>query len=147
MKDAYITIRDRHFTDNEGNDDYGELKTECKIGVEDNSIVVRYHETVENINDCDTSLNIQNGRITMMRNGFFRTGMIFENGKRHVSCYETPFGEVMIGIYTNAMFIDFDEDGGVLNFAYTIDSNGDLVSENELKITVELKEEKDVSFS
>ena len=147
MKEAYITIRDRHFTDDDGGDDYGELKTDCLIGTEDDSIVVRYHETVEKADDCDTSLRVQNNRITMMRNGFFRTGMIFENGKRHISCYETPFGEAMIGIYTNAMFIDFDENGGILDFAYTIDNNGDLLSENELKITVELKEENNVDFS
>ena len=46
----------------------------------------------------------------------------------------------MIGVYTNAMFIDFDENGGVMDFAYTIDSAGDLISENELKITVETED-------
>ena len=44
------------------------------------------------------------------------------------------------------MFIDFDENGGMMNFAYTIDSAGDLISENELKITVEIKEEDYVSI-
>lgn len=141
MKDAFITIRDRHFTQEDNNDDYGELRTKCQIGIDGNTIVIKYHETVEVVDDCDTCLMINGGRITMIRNGRFRTGMIFEQGERHVCCYETPFGEVMIGIFTNAMFIDFDENGGCLNFAYTIDSNGDLISENELKITVEIKED------
>ncbi len=141
MKEAYIIIRDRHFSQDESNDDYGELRTKCQVGVDGDSIVIRYHETLETTDDCETCLMINNERITMMRNGKFRTGMIFEQGKRHVSCYETPFGEVMIGIYTNAVFIDLDEDGGCLDFAYTIDSNGDLISENELKITVEIKED------
>ncbi len=141
MKEAYITIRDRHFSQNENDDDYGELRTKCQIGTDRDSIVIKYHETLETVDDCETCLMINNDRITMMRNGKFRTGMIFEQGKRHVSCYETPFGEVMIGIYTNAVFVDFDEDGGCLDFAYTIDSNGDLISENELKIIVEIKED------
>lgn len=141
MKEAYITIRDRHFSQNENDDDYGELRTKCQIGTDRDSIVIKYHETLETVDDCETCLMINNDRVTMMRNGKFRTGMIFEQGKRHVSCYETPFGEVMIGIYTNAVFVDFDEDGGCLDFAYTIDSNGDLISENELKIIVKIKED------
>ncbi len=146
MKNAYITVIDRHFTGENDEGECGELTTKCSIEAADGEIVIRYNETVDNADDCETSLYIKNSRITMMRSGRFRTSMIFENGKRHICCYETPFGEIMIGIYTNAMFIDFDENGGMMNFAYTIDSAGDLISENELKITVEIKEEDYVSI-
>lgn len=148
MKNAYITVLDRHFTDGEGDGDYGELKTECEISTKGRAIIVRYNETVDMTDDCETTLTIENNRITMMRTGRFRTSMIFENQVRHTCCYETPYGEIMIGIYTNAMFADFGEDGGILNFAYSIDSAGDLISENELKIIVEMKEDDNyVSFS
>lgn len=145
MKKGFIQVIDRHFTgDKEG--ESGELKTSCLIGAEDGAIVIKYHETVDMPEDCETNLRIEKDRITMMRHGRFRTSMMFENGKRHTCCYETPFGEIMIGIYTNAMFIDFDEDGGIIDFAYTIDSAGDLLSENELKIIVDTEEEDYVSF-
>lgn len=141
MKKGFITIRDRHFQDNGKNDDFGEITTACEVGVDGESIVVNYYESIGELNDCLTCIMIKKDRVTMMRTGRFRTGMIFENHKRHISCYETPFGEIMIGIYTNAMFVSFDEYGGVIEIAYTIDTNGDLVSENEIKITVEVKED------
>ncbi len=147
MKKAYITVLDRHFTGDDSEPECGELRTDCTISTKDGAIIVKYNETVEKSNDCETQLIIQNNRITMMRIGRFRTSMIFECQKRHICCYETPIGEMMIGIYTNAMFTDFDEEGGILNFAYSIDSGGDLISENELKIFVEVKEDKDVCFS
>ncbi len=140
MKNGFITIRDRHFHGME-NDDFGEITTACEVGVDGDSIVVNYYESIGEVNDCQTSIMIKKDRVTMMRNGIYRTGMIFENRKRHISCYETPFGEIMIGIYTNAMFVSFDEYGGEINIAYTIDTNGDLVSENEIRITVEVKED------
>ncbi|MBR6939280.1 MAG: DUF1934 domain-containing protein [Clostridia bacterium] len=145
MKEAYITVRDRHFLSPYSKDDeFGELKTGCQIGVDGNSIVIKYKESVDEVNDCQTCLMIKQGVVSMVRVGRFHTNMIFENKKRHICCYETPFGSLMVGIYTNAMFIDFSENGGEVNLAYTIDVSGDLVSENELKILVEIKEDSDV---
>lgn len=137
---ATITVMDRHFTDGDGEPEFGKLQTMGTLEKEGDALMIRYRETVESPNDCDTSLKVEKERITMMRTGRYRTGMIFENGKRHTAHYETPQGGLFIGIYTNAMLVDLDEDGGMLNFAYTIDCNGDLVSENELKIFVEVKD-------
>ena len=135
-----ITIIDRHFTDGDNEPESGKLQTVGTLEKEEDYYIVKYTETVDTINDCETSLKIEKNRITMMRSGKYRTGMIFENGKRHICHYETPQGGIFVGIYTNAMLIDFDEEGGLLQFAYTIDCNGDLVNENELKIIVEVKD-------
>lgn len=141
MKVGNITVKDRHFSLDEKGSDYSELVTECFVGVDGDSVVIKYHETVAELNDCETCLMVRKDRVTMMRDGKFRTSMIFENRKRHISCYETPYGEIMIGIYTNALFIDLNENGGVINFAYTIDSSSELISQNELKITVSIKDD------
>ena len=142
MKNGIITVRDRHFGGGSDEDEFGELSTSCTVGVEGDSIVVRYYEKFDEMFSCSTCLMIKQGRVTMMRSGKYSTSMIFEQQKRHICCYETPFGEIMIGVYTNAIFTDFNENGGVIHLAFTIDSNGDLVSENEIKITVEVKEDQ-----
>ncbi len=134
MKDAYIKVFDRHFTDSD-DDGFGNFFTTCKIGAENGSIVIRYKEVFDEL-ECNTSISVKDQRVTMIRSGKYRTNMIFENGKRHTCIYTTPFGELMIGIYTNAMYVNLTEDGGVLEFAYTIDNSGRLISENELKIFV-----------
>ena len=137
---ASIIIMDRHFTDAEEDPEFGKLQTVGTLEKESNGFLIKYKESVESADDCDTSLKIENRRITMVRNGPYNTRMIFEDGKRHTCQYDTPQGSLYIGIFTNAMFADFDEEGGTLNFAYSIDCNGDLISENELKIFVEVKE-------
>ena len=137
--DVSITVIDRHFEGDNDEGTCGELRAAGKMKKSSDSFVVTYKETVESPNDCETTLKIEKDRITMIRCGRFRTSMIFESGKRHSALYETPFGKAMIGIYTHSLFIDFDKEGGQMNFAYSIDCNGDLVSENELKIFVEVK--------
>ena len=140
MKQGYITIRDRHLTADEESD-YGEIKTRCRVSRQKNALLIEYKEILDGEHDCSCALTISDGKITMIRNGAFCTTMIFEERQRHACAYHTPFGEMMLTVYTNAVFIDIDEDGGQIHLAYTLDSGGGLLSENELIITVEITEE------
>ncbi len=148
MKKAYIVIRDRHFDGSEDEPgDYGELKTNCLIGREGSSVVIRYKEITDGEGDCVCMLSISGKKVTLVRNGIYCITVIFEAGQRNTCVYHTPYGEIYIGVYTNAMFIDMTEDGGCINIAYTLDNSGDFVSENELKISVEVRESDNVSIS
>ena len=79
------------------------------------------------------------GRVAMRRVGKYNTEMVFEQQQRHICYYTTPYGELMMGIYTKSVTFEPLENGGRLRFAYTIDFNNDLASENELDITFTLK--------
>lgn len=147
MKDGFITILDRNFQRDETPGDFGELRTKCQVIAQENTVTVCYKESVEKINDCETCLKVEPNRVTMMRAGRYRTTMIFEKEKRHTACYETPFGEVMIAVYTKVLNMDFNESGGAIIINYTIDTYGDFISENELKIIVKTEVKEDVRFS
>ncbi len=141
MRDGYITVIDRHFAGGDEEPGCGELRTACRIGAKDGAIIIEYTEILDGENDCRCVITLTEKRVTMIRSGVFRTTIIFENRKRNSCAYHTPYGEILIGVYTNALFSDMSESGGTLNLAYTLDNSGDLISENELKISVELKED------
>ncbi len=147
MRDGFITILDRNFQRDEKPGDFGELRTKCQVSSQGEAVLIRYNESVENINDCETCLKVESNRVTMMRAGRYRTTMIFEKEKRHTACYETPFGEVMIGVYTKVLNLDFNKSGGAIVIGYTIDTYGDYISENELQIIVKTEVNEDVRFS
>ena len=90
---------------------------------------------------------VEEKRVTMLRSGFINTSMVFENGCRHTCCYDTPVGQILIGVYTNAMYVSMSENGGEIHLAFTVDSGGDFLSKNELKITAEIKEDLNVGNS
>ena len=62
--------------------------------------------------------------------------MIMELGQRHNCHYTTPYGELMIGVFTQKVDSLMDEHGGKLEFHYTLDFNAGLAARNELVITV-----------
>jgi uncharacterized beta-barrel protein YwiB (DUF1934 family) len=68
--------------------------------------------------------------------------VIIEKDRRHTCFYQTPFGELMMGVYTKNIFTDMNENGGTLRFSYTIDFNNDLASENDLDISVAVKNQE-----
>ena len=139
MKNAIINITDRHVQD--GEEYVCELTTSGSFMLTAEGCVVNYSETDEELSDCVTSLNVEGSqKISMTRTGKFNTEMIIEKDRRHTCYYETPYGELMMGIYAKSIFNDVAENGGTLRFSYTIDFNNTLASENELTVAVTPKE-------
>lgn len=78
-----------------------------------------------------------NGFASLTRSGAVSSELVLEIGKKHHCYYETPFGSMMMGIYTKEIRNDLTENGGDLAFRYTIDVNSAYVSDNEVYLTVE----------
>ena len=139
MKNAIITITDRHIQDGE---EYScELTTSGSFEITENGCIVNYVETDEEMTNCHTKLTVEGShKITMTRTGKYNTEMVFEKDRRHLCCYTTPYGEMMMGIYAKTVNNGVGEKGGELKFAYTIDFNNTPASENELLISVAVKD-------
>ena len=135
MKNAIITIKDRHLQD--GEELTAELTTSGSFELTEKGCVVIYKETDEEMTDCVTRLDVESSQtVTMTRTGKYNTEMIIEKDRRHTCFYSTPFGELIMGIYANSVVNNIGENGGTLSFSYTIDFNNSPASENELYITV-----------
>ena len=77
----------------------------------------------------------------MTRTGKYNTEMVIEKDRRHTCFYRTPYGELIMGIFAKKISNEMTENGGILNFSYTIDFNNTPASENELVVSVSPKEE------
>ena len=75
-------------------------------------------------------------RRSIRRTGPYHTELIMEKGRRHSCLYSTEYGEVLMGVYAENIDSHMAETGGYLEFAYTIDFDGDFVSRNTLHLTV-----------
>lgn len=134
-KDVIIEIADTHESD-------GELQTMAMTTVgslqgtpEDYSL--SYTDEDGELAGCVTTLHVKSGRcVTMTRTGNYRSELVMELGRRHNCHYTTPYGELMIGVSTQKIDSAMGENGGRLEFHYTLDFNAGLAARNELVITV-----------
>ncbi len=82
--------------------------------------------------------------LTLMRKGGDNTRLILESGKRHLCQYDTDFGSLTVGVFTNRFDSSLDDTGGSLNISYTLDAGDLLSSYNEFFITVKEVKNSDV---
>ncbi len=78
------------------------------------------------------------GIVTVMKGGDYSHHLILEKNKRYKFQYNTPYGALALGIYTEKVKIDLDDQGGEVYVKYTIDADAQLISTNEL--TLKIKE-------
>ena len=67
-----------------------------------------------------TTFQVEQGRITLMRIGEVNSQMVFEEGRRHLSMYDTPYGALAIGINTRRMRSSLGEHGGDIEIDYCL---------------------------
>lgn len=134
-KDVIIELVDRHEVD--GESEGAKIVSVATIDGNEDDYTIAYSETGD-LDGCEVTLNVKNkNTVTMTRTGnMYATQLIMEQGKRHNCFYNTPAGELMLGVYAKNVFSSVNDGEGVLKFSYTLDFNSDLVSENELKIIV-----------
>lgn len=82
------------------------------------------------------TIKIGDNFVEIMKKGAGSVHMMFEKGKKNVTCYSTPFGELLLGLYTTHMQFTESEQEMVLNLEYALDMNGNHVSDCDITIKV-----------
>ena len=114
-----------------------EMYAEGKLYKKGNAYYLRYDETeVTGMEGTTTTIKIIENCIHMVRKGTVNSHMIFENGKRSKSFYDTFYGVFMLEIYTTEVSSDFNENGGNLELKYRINIDNQSSCENFFNIHV-----------
>ena len=98
---------------------------------------VTYQESeLTGLEGTTTRLHIDGGRVTLLREGSINSQMVFEEGRRHLSMYETPYGALSIGVNTRRMRSTLGEAGGDLEIDYAIEIDNLVAGQNMFRMNV-----------
>jgi uncharacterized beta-barrel protein YwiB (DUF1934 family) len=84
-----------------------------------------------------TTLHIEPNRITMRRTGLTSSNLVIEKGARHQCSYDTGCGALNIGIMGSHVCSNLTDDGGKVDFTYSMDIDTALQAEQHVTIRVE----------
>ena len=70
------------------------------------------------------------------REGGVNSQMVFQEGRRHMSMYNTPYGAIEIGISTRHLMADLHAQGGNIEIDYAIEVDHALAGRNIFQINV-----------
>ncbi len=110
---------------------------------EDNRIAICYEEYDEEMQKIETVVRAEADKfVSVTRSGAYQSQMLFERGKRNTSVYSTPYGDLVMGMYTKTIENTLPLEGamnGTLSFSYTTDFAGQGGIENAMTLKVEAK--------
>ena len=69
-----------------------------------------------------------------------KTSMVFENGKKNMSWYGTPYGNMLAGIEVTGMDVQESEDLIDVNIDYILEMNYEHVSDAAIHIRIMAKD-------
>ena len=137
MKDVIISIKGTQgpYFDDEA--DRIELITSGEYTHEGTETVFSYMESeMTGMEGTRTTFRVNPQKVTLTREGTLNAQMVFEEGKKHLFLYETPYGATSMGVGTRRLRDRLGESGGEMEIDYTIDVDSVVVSENSFIISV-----------
>lgn len=135
-KDVIISIKGVQRYEN-ADPDTMELVTEGRLEREGNSYTLSYQESeLTGLEGTLTTFQIEPERVTLMRVGEFNSQMVFQEGRRHMSMYNTPYGTMSIGVNTRHLTAQVGESGGDIEIDYAIEIDHTVAGRNVFQINV-----------
>ncbi|MBE7034625.1 MAG: DUF1934 domain-containing protein [Ruminococcaceae bacterium] len=132
---ALITLNGNQEVD--GEQESYELTTLGRYMKKDDKYYITYEGSeLTGYEGTTTTLKIKDGCVSMIRFGASNSQMVFEKEKKYVGYYETPFGSLSVGVTTNSMTVNIDEDGGEINLDYMVELNNSMPVHNGLHVTI-----------
>lgn len=99
--------------------------------------VLTYQESeLTGLEGTQTSVMVMPNQVVVDRAGMLTGRMIFREGRRDSYPYETPYGQMTLGIDTRSIRHSFDEKGGSMEIDYITDLSHTFVVRNRFQISV-----------
>lgn len=137
IKDVIIEIKTEQTVDSDT--DFIEFTTDARFGFKDGSYFVSYDESklLDVDGEVKTTLFVKpDNSIVLQRKGAYNSRMVIEKGVRNNCFYATPHGELSLGIFGEKVFSQLDNNGGKISMKYTIDTGLQLLSRNNVNISI-----------
>ncbi len=140
-KEVLLTLQGLQFDQREEDADKIEMVTVGDYFKKNDRHYVVYEEVTEGFEQSTKNrLKFSDHMVELTRNGLVNVHMVFQENKKNMSNYNTPFGQILVGIDTKRISIEEKEDNIVVDVDYALDINYEFLSDCHIKIDIRSKE-------
>ena len=116
-----------------------EMFSEGELYITDERVIIAYDESeLTGMEGSHTQVRFERNApelITMMRSGNVSTILVFEEGKRHICTYQTPYMPFEICVFTKTVKNSLLENG-VIELDYIVEIRGAQAERTQFKIEI-----------
>ncbi len=148
-KEVLVTISGLQFMDAEDGErqnDTVEITAPADYFFKNGKHYIIYDEVTEGFaGHTKNQIRILEGPVVeVKKKGLVNSLMIFEPGRTRTNCYQTPFGEMMMGVTAESIEIDEDKDRMDIHISYELDVNCEPMAECSIQICVQSRSTAEV---
>ena len=145
-KEVLLTLQGLQFDQREENADKIETVTVGDYYKKNDRHYVIYEETTEGFSQATKNrLKFSEHMLELSRSGLVNVHMVFQENKKNLTNYNTPFGQLVVGIDTKRIRLEERPDNIIVDVDYALDINYEFLS--DCHITVQIASKQKDSFS
>ena len=139
-KEVLLSIKGLQF---EGENDASDLETvtAAEYYKKNDSHYVIYEEATEGFRDTTKNIIKWNGKtLDLTKRGLINVHMIFEENKKNMTDYRTPFGSILVGIDTRQIEVEEEERQIRVHVDYALEINYEHLADCRISMDVRAKD-------
>lgn len=112
-----------------------------------NSHFVLYEEAVEG--GCGSIKNVirfGQKELNLTKRGMINTHIVFEEDKKSLTTYATPFGDILMGIDTHGVSLQEEENQILIEVKYTLEANYEYIADCTIIIDIRPAQAEEFPF-
>ena len=78
--------------------------------------------------------------VEIVKSGLSNSDMLFEKNKKNQTFYKTPYGQMLIGVNTRHLQVDFEEDKIAVQIDYELDVNHEPMADCKIRMNIVSKD-------
>ena len=147
-QEVLLTLQGLQFDQREEDADKIEIVTVGDYYKKNGKHYVIYEEVTEGFTQpTKNRLKFSGDMLELSRNGLVNMHMVFQENRKNLTNYNTPFGQILIGIDTKKIQIEEQKDNIVVDVDYSLDINYEFLSDCHIKISICSKEKSSFSLN
>ncbi len=103
---------------------------------------IMYEELVEDeTTPIKNVMKLREGEFTLTKKGMVNVQMVFTEGKKTMTSYATPFGNIMIALDTEKITVQETESEMKIHIQYGLEANYQYIADCHITVTVAARKE------
>ena len=141
-KDILVSIRGLQISSGQEENEPVEVITAGDYYKKNNKHYVIYDELVEGFEGVTKNvIKVHEDCVDITKKGIMNVHMVFEKNKKNVTCYQTPFGSMILGICAKDIRITEQEHDISVDVDYDLELNYEHLADCKIRMAIQSKEE------
>lgn len=139
-KEVLLRIKGLQFEQGASEEEMDQIETICpgEYYYRNDAHFLLYEELVEGFEvPIKNMIKCKEHEIIITKKGPLQVQMVFEEGKKTLTEYGTPYGRIMIGLDTTSIEVKEEEDELIIHIQYGLEANYQFVADCDITIKAE----------